>query len=993
MAICPRCGKENELGARFCSACGAVLVAEEPRAIRKTVTVLFCDVSGSTALGERLDPEATRRLLARYFESARAILERHGASVEKFIGDAVMAVFGIPQVHEDDALRAVRAAVEVRDSVEELVLRIGVNTGEVVAGTGETLVTGDAVNVAARLEQAAAPGTVLLGEETYRRVRDGVEVERVAPIEAKGKSEPLTAYRLERVHEGAAAFARHLDVPLVGRERELAQLEHAFEAVSRGRSCHLFTILGPPGIGKTRLANEIVRRLGERALVVRGHCLSYGEGITYWPLLQMLRDLGGASDLLALLEAGFHPEETNRAVRRLFEQLARERPLVALIDDVHWAEPTFLDLVDHVADLSRDAPILLLCLARPDLLDERPGWGSGRHNATTLLLSRLSSDEADTLMVMLAGAELDEATREHISSAADGNPLFVEQMLAMLGEDGPGEASVPPTIQALLAARLDRLEPSERTLLEYASVVGKEFWLRVIEDLRADARALPALARKDLIQPHRSNVFPDDDAYRFRHDLIRDAAYEALPKATRSQLHERVAGWLAGELSEFDEIVGYHLEQAYRLRSELGEDPAEVAVRAGQILGGAGVRAEERADFPAAINLLSRAAELLRADAADRAELLVRLGWAHFDAGSLDAAYAAFEDAGESGADHEVLVSRAKIGCVAVDVMRGSELSAALAALERELAVLERGGDNTALAEGYREAAKTESHLGRSETADRLFEKAIVNARLSGSHRIEADVILWQLAMQCWGYLPAQEGLRRTNELLDRGATGMGEAFAYVTRGRYRGLRGDLVGGRADIETGRALIREFGAAFYVAGSAQEYAAFELDAGDYAAAEVCAREAFDLFNTMGGADVSYGAAAFVAQTLVGLRRMDDAERFTQIAEQHTPSDDVSTQMEWLSAQALVLASRGDHAGAEKLAREAVALGEPTDYLEMRARAATALASVLAASERTGEAARWFREAMRLYSRKESVHGVKRMRSALSELASAPLGERD
>src|SRR5262245_54513437 len=322
MAACPSCGKDNEAGSRFCSACGTPLSFEAPREVRKTVTVLFCDVTGSTALGERLDPEATRRLMARYFETARGILERHGASVEKFIGDAVMAVFGIPQVHEDDALRAARAAAELRAAVREVQLRIGVNTGEVVAGSGETLVTGDAVNVAARLEQAAEPGTILLGEQTYRLVRDAVNTEPVEPIIAKGKTEPVAAYRLVSVREGAAAFARHLDAPLVGRERELARLEQAFERAQRERSAQLLTIVGPPGIGKTRLAQEIVARLGEHALVARGHCLSYGDGITYFPLVQILRDLGGVPELDAFIDGTARPEETNRAVRRLFERLA-----------------------------------------------------------------------------------------------------------------------------------------------------------------------------------------------------------------------------------------------------------------------------------------------------------------------------------------------------------------------------------------------------------------------------------------------------------------------------------------------------------------------------------------------------------------------------------------------------------------------------------------------------------------------------------------------
>src|SRR6266540_2748892 len=412
MSACPQCGKQNEPDARFCSACGTALtVPEPPREVRKTVTVLFCDVTGSTALGERLDPEATRKLMARYFEQARTILERHGASVEKFIGDAVMAVFGIPQVHEDDALRAARAALELRDAVDELELRIGVNTGEVVTGSGETLVTGDAVNVAARLEQAAQPGEVLIGEPTYRLVRDAVEAEPVEPLAAKGKTEPLAAYRLLAVREGADSFARRLDAPLVGRARELRLLREALGRAIEERSSHLFTLLGTAGVGKSRLAQELVDGVGDGATILTGRCLPYGEGITYWPLIEMFRTLGAGTDVAQLLEGvenartivngafgaigiveggAVDPEETFWSVRKLFEALAREQPLVVLLDDLHWGEPTFLDLVEHVADWSRDAPILLLCLARAELLDARPSWGGGKHNATSLLLEPLS---------------------------------------------------------------------------------------------------------------------------------------------------------------------------------------------------------------------------------------------------------------------------------------------------------------------------------------------------------------------------------------------------------------------------------------------------------------------------------------------------------------------------------------------------------------------------------------------------------------------------
>src|ERR671924_22961 len=405
MKRCARCGTENPEGFRFCGNCGAELAeAPAPREVRKTVTVLFCDVTGSTAMGERLDPESTRRVMASYFDAMREAIERHGGTVEKFIGDAVMAVFGIPVVHEDDALRAVRAANDMRDALAGLndelerdwgvriESRIGVNTGEVVTGEGDSIATGDAVNVAARLEQLAAPGQTLLGESTHRLVRESVETEPVAPLAAKGKSEPVPAFRLVRVAERAEFIPRRLDSPLVGRENELAQLQRAFDHAVSERVPYLFTLLGPAEIEP--LAGEI--------------------------------DFEANRDEIAL------------QTRRILERMSRERPLVVVFDDLQWAERTFLDLVDHVTDLARDAPILLVCVARPDLLDIRPGWGGGKLNATTMLLEALTEAESIELVDNLLRARIDSEIKERIAAAAEGNPLYVEEMLAMLAENGGG---------------------------------------------------------------------------------------------------------------------------------------------------------------------------------------------------------------------------------------------------------------------------------------------------------------------------------------------------------------------------------------------------------------------------------------------------------------------------------------------------------------------------------------------------------------------------
>src|SRR4249920_161260 len=507
MPVCVSCGVESPPEARFCMSCGTELVRVEPaREQRKVVTVLFCDLVGSTALGESTDPEALRARMRRYFEDLRVILERHGGTVEKFVGDAVMAVFGIPVSHEDDALRAVRAASEMRVAIAEhgLEARIGINTGEVVVGgEGETLVTGDAVNVAARLEQAAGATETLIGAETRLLVRDAVKVEAVEPLALKGKSEPVGAYRLLEVIGDAAPLARHLETPLVGRASERDRLWRDFEDAVEKRTCRLFTLLGPAGIGKSRLVADFLERIGDSTDVLRGRCLSYGEGITYWPLVEMVIAIGVEPDSII----GTSPPETQLAFRRLLESRAARRPQVVVIDDLQWAEPVFIDLVEHVADLSRDAPIFLLCVARTELLDVRPGWGGGKMNATALLLEPLGADECAELMDRLdAGVSLDTGLRDRITIASAGNPLFVEEMLAMVREGGGEDVVVPPTIQALLQARIDLLDGDVRMVMERGAVEGEVFHRGTVTELSPQPvrdgveSHLATLVRKELIR-------------------------------------------------------------------------------------------------------------------------------------------------------------------------------------------------------------------------------------------------------------------------------------------------------------------------------------------------------------------------------------------------------------------------------------------------------------------------------------------------------------
>ena len=684
---CPDCGAELTAGTKFCAECGA-RQPERPapsREVRKLVTVLFADVTGSTALGEQLDPEALRALMTRYFTTMRGIVERHGGTVEKFIGDAVMAVFGIPAVHEDDALRAVRAAWEIREALAAMNaqletergmvvrFRTGVNTGEVVAGdpdTGTTLVTGDTVNTAARLEQAAPPGEILLGRLTYSLVRDAVDAEPVEPIAAKGKAEPVEAYRLTAVRAGAAGRERHLDAPLVGRHRELAQLTETWRRVVDERAPHLVTLVAPAGVGKSRLVSEFigqVRADGGHALV--GRCLSYGEGITYWPIRELVHQAAGITEAddqaeanqkvvalarpmpdgervasriasaVGLSSAGAGQDELFWAVRRLLERLADGQPTLVVLEDLHWAEDTMLDLVDYVVDLAAGVPLLLLATARPELTERRPSAVASREATTVLRLDPLGADAAGALLDALpGGSAIPSVLRARILDAAEGTPLYVEEFVGMLRDDGhlvpstagqwtalPGAESVtvPPTVKALLAARLEGLPEDERAVARRASVIGRSFEVAALGALDAArstdlGRSLLALVRKELLRPDRAELTVGD-AFRFRHVLIRDAAYDALSKAERATLHERVADWLeraAGDrLPEVQEILAFHLGEAHRYRLELGVPSAQLedlAMRAGRAHLDAARTAYAHEDVRAAFASTTRAVDVLR---------------------------------------------------------------------------------------------------------------------------------------------------------------------------------------------------------------------------------------------------------------------------------------------------------------------------------------------------------------------------------------------
>jgi class 3 adenylate cyclase/tetratricopeptide (TPR) repeat protein len=1005
------------------------------------VTVVFADIVGWTEMGERLDPETVRQIVARYFQTLWRVLQRHGGTVEKFVGDAVMAVFGIPVVREDDALRATRAAFEMAEALRmlneelerrwgvSLEVRVGVNTGEVVAGDpsdGQVFATGDPVNVAARLQQAAQPGEVLIGESTRRLVGDRVVVAEVAPLAVKGKTALVRAARVL----GVAALTPPLSPPagyrFVGRERELQLLRETFERCVREPACRSVTILGEAGIGKSRLVREALQEIGASARILVGRCPPYGEGITYLPLLDIVRQLapGGQADLASLVEGeqegdlvadrvagavglsatSAPTEETNWAVRRLFEALARRRSLVVVLDDVHWAEPTFLDLVEYVVAAAHAVPLLVICLARPELLDARPTWQGSSDNATIVRLEPLAEHEARALLMgVLGGAVVAEATGSRVLEAAEGNPLFLEQLLAMHAEHGE-EIGVPPTVQAVLAARIDRLPAVERTVVQRAAVQGRVFSRRALADLideqdrpRLD-QTLAALERRELIRPD-PHAFGADDGIRFAHGLVRDAAYQFLPKATRSQLHERLAGWLDQaanqRLAELEEVVGYHLEQAYRYRAELapvGARERALGAQAARRLDSSGRRALGRSDLPAAIKLLERAAALLPHDDQGRVEVLVCLGAALTEAGRLSEADRVLQEAVDCARLHgdDRLEGHAVVEQLFLRIQVDTEKAIAQAreVHERVRAVFEDHEDDHGLSKLWRLRALVHWLEGRCRAADDAWGQAAEHARKAGDDQERAEILSWVASSAFIGPSPAEEAIRRCDMIRGevREDRGFAAAALYPLAGLYA-MIGRFDAARELLDSACRTLEDLGYLTMSSSFTQFEGFVDILAGDLARAEERLSWGLGRLEAMGEKAFVSSLAARLADVLLRQGRQGDAEKFVDRSEDTAASDDLAAQIAWRTVRAKILAATGSLEDAEALARRAVALAKETDRSNDHAAGCVALGEILHQRGRVDESKSAIREALALYQGKGNVVAAEGVHALLAELIPA------
>jgi class 3 adenylate cyclase len=1046
---CAACGAESQPSAKFCQACGASLVASpagptEAAATRKVVTIVFADLVGSTALQERLDAESVRRFMDRYYEAMRSAVEAHGGTVTQLLGDGVKAVFGAPRVAEDDAIRAVRAAVAMQRAFRALAdeqaeaigatgLRVAVNTGEVIASEGSEII-GDPVNVAAHLQQQARDGDVVIGDATRRIVGELLTLAAMGAFTLKGRSEQVAAYRVVSLDRPAGASA----TPFVGREAELRRILAVYDAAATSRRAQLAVVLGSPGLGKSRLIGEVARRVAGAATVLFAQCDAAG-GATFAPLADALRAQlsleegaddeairgaldsalsgeeqsdrnrigGGVAALLAGTPAP--PEETFFAVRRYLTALAKAQPIVLAIDDLQWAEPLLLDLCEHLVQWSTEVPLLVLVAARPELREARSSLATpGGVVAEVVTLAGLEASAATQLAANVIGADLPAAVAGRVLATSEGNPLFVAELVRMLVQDGMlrrendrwvaavelASLEMPPTIQALLAARIERLRPEERTVLERAAVVGRQFSRAAVKELlpRGSAdldRQLEALRRSELIEPD-TGWFLGEPALRFHHLLIRDAAYRRLLKNTRAELHERLADWIAGrvgETVEHDEMLGWHLEQAHRHLAELGPLDANgraLGERASRHLAAAGRRALARDDVPLAASLLGRAIAALGADDPARAELALDWCEALLAAGEVGAAAGAIEELGRFTAGSERLRAwqTCFVGQLAAltDPQQLRATADAVAAAAEQLAA---AGDAGGEAKAHFVHAIALAALGRVGACEAALDRALAAARRGRGDRRRANAVLAgapQAAL--WGPSPVTRASGRCLDVvrvlrITQGAPAV-EAVALRCQGVLEALRGRSEAARRMIATSRRMVEELGITQRLLEADVFAGQIELIEGDAEAAERSLRSAYHGLREHGLGIAAAQAAALLGRALLAQGRPAEAETLSHESEA-LAGDDLRAAVAWRGVRAEALARRGESASAVEFARAAVEIAAATDALLDHADARQALAAALRAAGRGAEAAAEEERAVELWETKGATLLAERARS--------------
>jgi class 3 adenylate cyclase/tetratricopeptide (TPR) repeat protein len=956
---------------------------------RKLATVVFVDLVGSTALASGQDPEIVRRRVTAFFEYTAACIEQHGGTVEKFAGDAVMAAFGIPRAHEDDAERAIRAALKILEDVERLGIqvRIGIEAGEVLADEREaTFATGEAVNVAARLQQEAGPNEILVGPGAHGLAGPGIALEPDGRRELRGLGRSLPVWRVAGLVEDVRPFPRAAG-PFVGRESELELLGTTWERTLRASRANLFTIFGEPGVGKSRLAMEFVESL-EGATVLAGRCLPYGEGITYWPLAEMVKAAAGISDddpveeayeklraccedeviadliglavgVLEAVEQQASPQEIAWAAREWAEQLAKAQPLVLVFEDIHWSEEPLLELIEHLASWVREAPLLIVCLARPELLDVHPDWGGGRMRATSIELEPLEREETEQLAdALIAETSLAPETREEILRVAEGNPLFVEETIRMLAE-GDGRTRIPETLQALIAARIDVLPAAEKALLQRASVIGRIFWLaalaHVSEDTDGVEASLEDLELREFVLREARSTISGERAFRFKHVLIREVAYAGLPKQERARLHRSFAAWLqerAGE--ELLEIRAYHLDHATQLLGELdGAPPAELAQEAAKALETAGKRALAREANQSARKLLLRAVEL--EPTLERRYRAAVAAWRLADypalASEMEEVLAGAREAGDPRIEGRALTALADVALGRdADVDRGRELA------EQALAVLPEddvtGRFDALIIRGV--VAWSEGSLVDNE---RFATEALELARAAERKDLESTAAqrLAQIFIARMEVDRAEPLVARACELAEESGSIEARAHALASRGRLLSMKGEAEEAERAFEEARPLFEEAGAGISLARDLLGLAWLVWRRGDVDRAERLLRDSIRILKPLEDRGTLCESQRSLAQVLVSQGRLEEAERVALESRKTVGPRDQTSRATTRTALAIVRSAQGRDEEAEELLREALDVISGTDFAYTRYEILLALRDLLAKTGRDDEAA--------------------------------------